>query len=91
MKLVITVETPNDDKTHYTRIGSALREYVMETYRNNEKPFRPGSFIGLTGGPHVMLWQEHGIRLTARRVDLAFLFSKALNPIRRLLGQPIRL
>lgn len=76
MKLLIIVETPDDDDLHYPRIAGALFEYVGRSVANH----RSHNFsctdddvgrIGRTGGPNTLI-ASNGVRVTERRVDLPY-------------------
>lgn len=68
MKLVILVETPNDDDLHGPRIHRALSDYIACAQIG-------GSCIGSTGGPNRMV-ASNGVKVIEMRVDQEFILTK---------------
>lgn len=83
MKILLLVETPDDDRLHWPLIEQALLFYVACVRYNNTAGMndtRTNAF-GMDGGPNAI--QLLDVKLLERRVDLSFLIDRLRTAPRR--------
>lgn len=70
MKILLIIETPEDDELHWKRVHRALDLYMSRIRANNEGDCKtsPIDDIGMNGGPNIL---ECGgdVRVFEQRVD----------------------
>lgn len=95
MKVVIIVETPNDDRLHYPLVAEALHRYTSRVKQNNRDSFHAPDNLGLNGGPNtveLVLSDElqTRVKLTEFRCDKDYLVFKAYDRLPRWLRWTMR-
>lgn len=93
MKLLLIVETPDDDALHYTRVNEALRRYIARVEANNRDPFNACDHFGMTKGPNsavLVLVEGDRVKITEVRVDSAPWIVCALDTLPRWLRWTLR-
>lgn len=95
MKVLILVETPEDDELEYRRVVTALRVYCSLVERNNDPAFSQNELmnllspeLGMDGGPNKMVLESSSGRtiVTESRIDNHHLQLAALAFTNRLLS-----
>lgn len=84
MKLLIIVETPDDDGLHFPRQTAALQEYGERVHANNFRKLgaEPYTAIGMDGGPNTMLC-SNGVKVTEQRIDADYFKGKVYDALPR--------
>lgn len=86
MKLVLIVETPNDDRLHHPLIAEALHRYTHRVKANNSSAFHAIDDLGLTGGPNTAEFVLHDmtrVKVTEFRCDREYLVMTAYDKLPR--------
>lgn len=72
MKIVIVVETQEDDRLHWPRIERGLLAYVARVRINNTTGIGGIDNVGCNGGPNTMIVGDYDpVTVTEVRVDRA--------------------
>lgn len=81
MRLLLVIETPEDDAPHAPRVRQALWEYERRVMLNHHLVYTRRNTIdkiGLDGGPNAMEC-ENECRVTEMRIDAPRYFWRALK------------